>query len=209
MKHICLLLFLGLSALVAHAQIKDPVRWHTEVMTQDSGKALLVIRAVIEPGWHVYSQHLERTDGPIATTVQFEPNAAYSLVGSIRESAPLSAFDSSYSMTLRYFEHQATFSQVITRHTNQPVAIRATVGFMVCNNTDCLPPDEIPFTFSLNGSGYSAQAGLPRPTRYRPALPVRRSRPHQFPEQAGASSLPDLSGGCWPCLPPGYFPLFR
>ena len=48
---ICLLLI----AVVAQAQIQEPVKFKSELKTLAAGEAEIVFTATIDKGWHVYS----------------------------------------------------------------------------------------------------------------------------------------------------------
>lgn len=199
------LLLTGFSAL---AQIKNPVKWQREIVSQSDGQVRLVLMANIDTGWHVYSQHLERTDGPIATSIRWIPDPGYALLGKLDESATLTAYDSSYSMTLRYFEQQATLSQSIKLLTKQPITVRATLEYMVCNNTDCLPPDELDFSFPLNESKVASN---PPPTQRgattSPVPPTESIPETAYPETGWGIFIAGFLGGLLALLTPCVFPI--
>ena len=62
---ICLLLI----AVVAQAQIQEPVKFKSELKTLAAGEAEIVFTATIDKGWHVYSTDLG-DGGPISAYLQ-------------------------------------------------------------------------------------------------------------------------------------------
>ena len=75
------------------AKIYDPVKWNFSSEKINDKESYLVITALIEKGWHVYSQFIEE-GGPIPTSFKFTPTADYKLIGKVTESPKaVSAFD--------------------------------------------------------------------------------------------------------------------
>ena len=81
MKKIFLLITLLIST-VSFSQILDPVEWSTSVEQVSETEYDLVIKATIEPKWHLYSQVLDE-GGPIPTTFTFVESENYELVGTV------------------------------------------------------------------------------------------------------------------------------
>jgi len=129
------------------AQIYDPVKWKTEVKQVSDTEFELISIATIEDGWHVYSQ--KATDGPIPTSFTYNTQGdKVSLQGSTLEEEGHTVFDKVFNMTIKYFENKASFRQRIK--VNFPVQeINGEVEFMVCNDSQCLPPDQVSLNFKL------------------------------------------------------------
>ena len=149
MKKFIITLLFGLFAFTGFTQIYDPVDWSYSV-EQNGKEATLIFTATIEDGWHVYSQVLERDDGPIATEVTFEPNKNYELIGKVTESKTYKEYDPNFKMNLTFFKEKAVFKQKIKIKTDEPFKIEGSVYFMVCDDSKCLSPEDIPHTFELN-----------------------------------------------------------
>src|SRR5690606_17723206 len=60
-------------------------------------------------------------------------------------------FDPNFNMDLNFHENVALFTQVIKIKNNSPFKVTGLIESMVCNNQRCLPPEEVDFSFSLNG----------------------------------------------------------
>lgn len=143
-----LYVFLFLFALQAvQAQILAPVKWHYSAEQLSATEAKLVLKAKIEKGWHIYSQYIQE-GGPIPTSFKFTPSKAYSLVGKTTESPkPTSVFEKTFNMQILWFENEVTFTQLIKTKSNK-FAVKGSLEFMVCNDTQCLPPEELAFTIA-------------------------------------------------------------
>ncbi|MDN3547421.1 protein-disulfide reductase DsbD domain-containing protein [Mucilaginibacter aquaedulcis] len=131
----------------AFSQILTPVKWSYASKRIDKEQAVLLIRATIDKGWHIYSQHVA-DGGPIKTTLKFEKNDDYILEGSTIEPKPISEYEKSFSMNVQYFEQAVTFQQKIKLKAGQ-TTVKGTINFMVCNAKQCLPPDDVEFNIPV------------------------------------------------------------
>ncbi len=127
------------------SQILDPVKWKTKTEKLSDTEYYLISTATIDQGWHLYAQEIPK-GGPIATSFSFQPNDNYELVGETIEDVGITEDDKVFKMKIKYFEKRATFKQKIKLLAKDAV-IEASVQFMVCNDTRCLPPRSEEFTF--------------------------------------------------------------
>ncbi|HEX5001783.1 MAG TPA: protein-disulfide reductase DsbD domain-containing protein [Bacteroidia bacterium] len=130
------------------AQTPNPVKWECSVEQLSKTEAMLTMKAIIEEGWHLYSQDLP-DGGPIKTAFVFEPSSNYTLNGVVTEGDPIDYYDPNFEMDLKYFSHEAEFKQKISFTPGATVSIKATVEFMVCDDHRCLPPETVPLSFEL------------------------------------------------------------
>jgi len=147
-----LLLFLALQFHVAGAQILKPVKWTSSVEQTKPGEAVLVMTAHIDEGWHMYSQFLVGDSGPIPTLFTYKPSAYFSVTGKTEEEKAVEEFDKNFDMTLKYFFKAPVFRQKIKVKCKNDFTLNATVEFMVCDDHQCLPPDEAEFSFKIKGN---------------------------------------------------------
>ncbi len=130
------------------AQIFKPVKWTFTSEAINDQEANLIITAKIDAGWHVYSQFIEE-GGPIPTTFQFVKSADYALVGKTSEKPKaVSAYDNNFAMQISWHEKVAVFTQKI-RLKKSETTVKGTLEFMVCNDKQCLPPEEIEFSINV------------------------------------------------------------
>lgn len=142
------LLLATISISAVHSQILDPVEWSTNIKKISETEYDLVSKAIIDNKWHLYSQVVPE-DGPLPTVFTFEANDAYKLVGKVKESKGVTELDPVFDMVITYFENTATFTQRIKLTGNQGTTITGEVEFMVCDDTNCLPPTYIELIFNI------------------------------------------------------------
>ncbi|WP_303315141.1 cytochrome c biogenesis protein CcdA [Flavivirga abyssicola] len=147
MKKIILLLAL-FSLTIGNSQVFDPVKWSTSVEKISDTEYKLISKASIEPGWHLYSQDVPE-GGPIATAFTFdEANGAFKSIGNTTEEEGHTVNDPIFEMKIKFFENKAAFEQKI-EVLGDKKTVNATVEFMVCDDTRCLPPKEVDLVFNL------------------------------------------------------------
>ncbi|RZK80406.1 MAG: sugar transporter [Pedobacter sp.] len=137
-------LFLSLSA---SSQMLKPVKWSTAVKKISSTEAMVLVRATIDEGWHIYSQNVP-DGGPVKTTFTFQPSKTYQLVAKTVEPKPITKFEKTFDMNVSYFEKTVTFQQKVKLTGAKPV-IKGSVEFMVCDDKQCLPPESFDFSVAV------------------------------------------------------------
>ena len=147
MKNIILIMALALGVNV-NAQIHDPVKWSTSVEKISDMEYELIVKATIEGDWHLYSQSVPK-DGPIPTSFTYESNSKFLKKGNTKEEAGHVIDDPVFNMRIKYFGESAIFKQRVKLKSSAPFSIKAIVEFMVCNDTQCLPPNEVDLVFDV------------------------------------------------------------
>lgn len=149
----CLLIIMAW--LPSFAQIQEPVKFKTELKTISDTEAQIVFTGNIDAGWHVYSTDLP-SGGPISATFNVEKIQGAELMGKLTpQGKEIENFDKVFEMKLRYFENTATFVQKF-KITDASYQIEGYLEYGACNDENCLPPTEVPFSFS--GKGNTATA---------------------------------------------------
>ena len=134
------------------AQVYDPVKWSSSVEKLSETEYNLVIKAEIEPGWHVYSQVIEGDDGPLPTEFTYlDQEGNYELIGGTSEPNVKPYYDDVFDMEIKYFDNEAVFKQKIKMLNPDVTQISSEVFFMVCDDERCLPPNTFEFITSLKG----------------------------------------------------------
>lgn len=147
MKKIILITVLAFSSSV-YSQIFDPVKWTTSVVKISDTEYELVATAAIDGKWHLYSQNVPE-DGPIPTNFIFEGNSNYLKKGNTKEEGGHEIDDKVFNMRIKYFSGKVAFKQRIKLKTNKAFEVKAVVEFMVCDDTQCLPPTEVDLVFNI------------------------------------------------------------
>lgn len=149
----CLLIIMAW--LPSFAQIQEPVKFKTELKTISDTEAQIVFTGNIDAGWHVYSTDLP-SGGPISATFNVEKIQGAELMGKLTpQGKEIENFDKVFEMKLRYFENTATFVQKF-KITDASYQIEGYLGYGACNDENCLPPTEVPFSFSGKGNAATA-----------------------------------------------------
>lgn len=162
LRHI---LFYALALLVApRLSAQNPVKWAFSAKDAGNCQVDLIFTGTIDEGWYTYSQFLESEDGPVATSLTFNPAPGYKLVGKAKEGGEIiKVHDKVFDMNLTKFKHKAVLTQrVEVSDPSKPIA--GYITFMTCNDEMCLPPKDVDFSFkipALANCGGSAPAPAP------------------------------------------------
>jgi thiol:disulfide interchange protein len=140
------------------AQIFKPVKWTFKTKRISDNESELVFEAKIEKGWHLYSQFLPSDQGPVATTFNFERNSSYELLGKVKEGKAIKKYDQNFEIDVYYFKDQATFTQKVKVSSIKSFRVGGYVTFMVCDDQRCLPPEDVTFSFDVEGNKEQAKA---------------------------------------------------
>lgn len=158
---ILLLISLGL-----YADVIKPVKWEHSLKQIDDETYEIVFKASIDKGWHLYGLNIPE-GGPIATSFTFNNLVGAELMGNTQTSKkPEVKFDNTFEMELELFDGTVSFSQKIKK-TTEGASIKGFIEFMACDDSRCLPPSEIEFSYSLANtltektSATPAQKALP------------------------------------------------
>ncbi len=133
--------------------ILEPVdwTWKSEKVAGTPDEYDITFTAEIDPHWHLYSQYLESDFGPVPTSFSFaDSTGGFELVGKTKEGTPLVSYDPNFEMDLSYFEKKADFVQRIKIDANNDGTVSGFLSFMVCDDSKCLPPEDIDFKLDLN-----------------------------------------------------------
>ncbi|MFA6245965.1 MAG: protein-disulfide reductase DsbD N-terminal domain-containing protein [Mucilaginibacter sp.] len=145
-------LFLAVTALLitigAKAQVEAHVKWSYAAKKTSATEAVVLIKATIDQGWHIYSQNVKE-GGPIKTSFTFAPSKEYALVGKPSEPTPITKYEKTFGMNVGYFENSVVFQQKVKLKSAKASAVKGKLEFMTCNDSKCLPPDEVEFSIPL------------------------------------------------------------
>ncbi len=131
------------------SQVFEPIKWEVSVEKISNTEYKLISKASIDEGWHLYSQNVPE-DGPIPTAFMYEDASGnFTLKGNTSEEKGLTVDDPVFNMKIKYFENKAIFKQIVEIE-DSVSTINATVEFMVCDDTRCLPPTEVDLVFYLS-----------------------------------------------------------
>lgn len=144
------LFFFGIvaNASKADAQILKPVHWAYGAKRVSTTEAIVFLKAAIDEGWHLYSQHVPE-GGPVKTTFAFSTSKNYTLVGTTQEPTPVLRKEKVFgNMEIGFFEHSVIFQQKVKLKSGETV-VNGKLEFMTCNDSQCLAPETIEFSIPV------------------------------------------------------------
>ncbi|RKR84776.1 disulfide bond corrector protein DsbC [Mucilaginibacter gracilis] len=147
MKKLLFTVFVFLLCTQLHAQILTPVKWSYAFKKLGNNEVMILMKATIDEGWHVYSQTV-KDGGPVKTTFTFPASKSYTVVGKTIEPKPITRNEKVFNMDVSFFENSVVFQQKIKLKTGQ-ATVKGTLQYMTCNDRQCLPPEDVEFTVAV------------------------------------------------------------
>lgn len=180
MRKFWTLSFLLVLAFAAFGQ--KPVKWSFSSKKISDKEFDLILVADIQDGWTIYSQDNPGDEGPLPTSFSFEAGSHYTKVGKTVESPTnrKTVQDAVFEMQVTKFYKKATFTQrVKVNDFSKPIT--GYLEYMTCDDTKCMPPTDVEFSFKLEGGPTTAKPTEPgkatakeaeKPTTVEPAKPA-------------------------------------
>jgi thiol:disulfide interchange protein len=155
-----MLLFSTVIFSTANAQIRTPAKWTFDTKKISDCEYELIFKAQIESKWHLYGQKTYGDTGPVPTSFHSKKSNEYALVGKPTESKLIKKFEPICGFELEFFEKESIFKQKIKVKSAKAFDITGNLEFMLCNETECLPPSTIDYSFKVEGSESCADAAI-------------------------------------------------
>ncbi len=135
---------------ILHAQIQNPVTWsYTAKKTSDKTYELH-LTANIEGNWHLYAQ--DAGEGPEPTSIIFTKNPLLNFEGKVKEIGNLQkVYDKNFKSVSKFYGKKVSFVQKVKMKSPVATVAKGTLTYMVCNDRQCLPPKDIPFSINVGG----------------------------------------------------------
>lgn len=150
MKRIFTLLGFMMMAGFAKAQINNPVTWTYSAKKIADKVYEIHMTANIDGNWHLYAQ--DAGEGPEPTTFSFTANPLITFDGKVKEVGKLEkSYDKNFNSVLKYYAKKVDFIQKIKVKSSVATVVKGTVNYMVCNDRQCLPPKDVPFSVKVGG----------------------------------------------------------
>jgi DsbC/DsbD-like thiol-disulfide interchange protein len=133
-------------AIGVKAQVQTPVKWSYAAKRINATEAVVMLKATIDNGWHIYSQN--GNSSGLKTTFEFKPSKEYSMVGKVLEPKPIIKYEPAIKTSVSYFENSVVFQQKIKLRSANAKTVTGKLEYMACK-TQCLPPEEVEFTIPI------------------------------------------------------------
>lgn len=125
---------------------QNHVAWNA---TWDKNSKALIIKGTIDPTWHLYSPKTDPNLGPIALSVTFEKNKDIKKIGSLEFlTTPVAHQDDNFGGMVYIWENQVEIRQGF--RVKKSGVIKLTLNYMICDETKCIPPIDVPITIQIN-----------------------------------------------------------
>lgn len=149
-----LLTILSLVAFTAAAQ--DVVQWKQEVKDNGNGNYTLVVKAVIDEGWHIY----DATHSITPTTIEFTPSEGVTLEGSLRALSTAKPVSDEFFGDYGEYEGEALYEQDVTLN-GEGGTVTALVNYQACTEGSCTAPTDTELKFEIgNATSAAPQAEI-------------------------------------------------
>jgi hypothetical protein len=147
-RSIILAWFLVISG-ISQAQL-NPVNWSFSSKKLDDKTYELHMKALIQPGWHLFSQTQPEDAIAIPTGFVLNNNPLVKYDGKIREVGDMEKFhDDKLDLSANQYSNDVSFVQVVKLKTKAKTNVTGTVEFQTCNDQKCLPPKKVNFTIPI------------------------------------------------------------
>jgi hypothetical protein len=148
-KTMLLLLFISIAGL-GFSQIQNPVKWNYSAKKLTATSYELHLTATIDGAWHLYSQTTP-DGGPVPTAITFNKNPLITIDGKPTEVGKLQQkHEPLFGVDVKQYGKKVDFVQIVKLKTPVRTNVAGTIEFMVCDNTQCLPPSTQKFSIALN-----------------------------------------------------------
>ena len=149
MRKTILILFAFLLAFCESKSQSTPYTWSFTAKKISNNVFEIHCSATLTDPWHTYSQFTP-AGGPVPTKFSFQKNPLYTIDGAVVENGDLKTrFEKAFGIDVKYFEGNVDFVQKLTLKANTKTNCSGAVTFMVCNDTECLPPFTQKFSVAL------------------------------------------------------------
>lgn len=149
MKRILILGVLSFISAAIFAQIQNPVTWTYSADKKSEKVYQITITATLPRPWHIYSQTTPK-GGPIPTRITFNKNPLLVLSGQAKEVGSLKVdHDPNFGIDVKYFYDKVEFVQLVTLKAALKTNLSGSIEYMVCNDSQCLPPTRKSFDIKI------------------------------------------------------------
>lgn len=137
-------------ANLAHAQSDQKVKWQYKAIKKGDKLYEVQMTAIIEKGWHLYSQQQSADAIALPTTFTFVKNPLIQIKGKTAEQGKLyDEIEAATRSRSRYYSNKVIFVQELVLKKNIKTAFNGEVEFMVCDDKQCLPPGNVKFSVNI------------------------------------------------------------
>jgi Disulphide bond corrector protein DsbC len=151
MKKFYMLVLLGIITATVNAQSNKQVQWNYSAKKIADKMYEVHMTATILGNYHMYAQD-PGVDGPLPTAFKFIKTPLATLDGKTKEVGKLvKKKEEVFGGYTQFYEKTVDFVQQVKLKGNIKTSLAGTVAFMVCNDSQCLPPSTVEFRVNIGG----------------------------------------------------------
>jgi hypothetical protein len=138
-------IFSGLFGLVSWSQ--NHVTWSGKY---DPSSQQITAHGIIDSTWHIYSPKTDAGLGPIALSIRLMEGKGVKKQGNARFSPEPDAYmDENFGGTVYVWKKEVTIFQKV-KFPKTCKEIKVTINYMICDETQCLPPIDVELNIPFN-----------------------------------------------------------
>lgn len=160
MRLLLSLLALLLIPFTGFSQKLEPVSWSTKVENIAPGEFNLIATALIEPEWHLYSQHTA-DGGGLPLELKWKNNGQFELIGPMKESKTHTAFNDIFEVDETFFEGKAVLTQRIKMRQAGIKTIQLQLDYQVCKDVCINGKEQLSFAIPTYTLAETAAVATP------------------------------------------------
>ena len=136
-------------ASVVQAQL-NPVSWTFSAKKINSKTYEVHMTAIMQSGWHLYSQNQPEDAIAIPTTFTVNKNPLITKDGKIKEVGKIIVFhDARLDISAHQYANKVDFIQVVKLKASAKTNFSGNVEYQTCDDSKCLPPKKVEFNIAL------------------------------------------------------------
>jgi thiol:disulfide interchange protein DsbD len=103
----------------------------------------LIFRVNVEEGWYIYSSELDPEIGPTPTSIQFEENESFEIIGDLISTNPKKKYEDVWGAEVTYLIGKGEFKQKI-KVLSKNLSLSGLLEFQICSDLtgQCIPGEQ-------------------------------------------------------------------
>jgi thiol:disulfide interchange protein DsbD len=141
------ILFVLFSGVFIVAWNQNHVQWYGKY---DPSSQQIVVSGLIDSTWHIYSPKTDAGLGPIALSIRLiAENGIKKQGNALFSPEPEAHMDENFGGTVYIWEKEVTIFQKV-KFPKTCKEIKAIINYMICDDTQCLPPIDVELKIPFN-----------------------------------------------------------
>lgn len=139
------------------AQLKDPVKFKMKINDLGNNQYEVVLDAVLDQGWHIYSKDLP-SDSGIPTSIKITGDNVENIGNLLEIGKKHDEFSEAFQTRIVFYSDKVQFKQKIKLKKEAPTNVSAEITYQTCNDKVCLAPNTLEFSNKIEfNKGDSSQ----------------------------------------------------